>query len=63
MDGFQEIRFRPVTTCSLRAVLNAAGTKDRHAGLAVEEWEALAPSVQISFRKSGTGRAAAVQAE
>ncbi|KQN37136.1 glycosyl hydrolase family 43 [Sphingomonas sp. Leaf407] len=40
---WQSVRFAPVTTRCLRAVLVASGTADRHAGLAVEEWEALAP--------------------
>lgn len=44
VDGFQEVRFAPVTTRCLRAVMDASGAGDRHAGLAVEEWEALSPT-------------------
>jgi hypothetical protein len=44
VDGFQEVHFPPVTTRCLRAVMDASGAEDRHAGLAVEEWEALAPT-------------------
>lgn len=43
-DGFQQVRFPPVTTRCLRAVMDASGAGDRHAGLAVEEWEALSPT-------------------
>ena len=63
VDGFQEIRFRPVITRHLRAVLEAAGTKDRHTGLAVEEWEALTRSAESLLTKSAPRRAAAAQAE
>ena len=44
VDGFQEVRFPTVTTRCLRAVMDASGAGDRHAGLAVEEWEALSPT-------------------
>ncbi|MEG3093254.1 family 43 glycosylhydrolase [Sphingomonas sp. PB1R3] len=43
VDGFRTVRFAPVTTRCLRAVMEASGTGSAHAGLAVEEWEALAP--------------------
>lgn len=43
VEGFQEVRFPAITTRCLRAVMEASGAGDRHAGLAVQEWEALAP--------------------
>lgn len=42
-DGWQTVRFAPVTTRCLRAVFQASGSGKRHAGMAVQEWEALAP--------------------
>jgi hypothetical protein len=41
VDAFQSARFAPVTTRCVRAVLDTAG-----AGVAVQEWEVLAPKVQ-----------------
>jgi len=40
---FSEMRFDPVTTRCLRAILTASGHGRQYAALAVEEWEALAP--------------------
>ncbi|WP_394646932.1 family 43 glycosylhydrolase [uncultured Sphingomonas sp.] len=42
-DRWQTVRFRAITTRCLRAVLDASGAAGRYAGLAVQEWEALAP--------------------
>lgn len=44
--AFQDVTFSPVTTRCLRAVLTASGGNGRYAGLAVQEWEALAPEPQ-----------------
>lgn len=41
--GFHEVRFEPITTRCLRAVFAASASDGRHAAVAVEEWEALAP--------------------
>jgi hypothetical protein len=41
--AFQQTRFAPVTTRCLRAVLQAASTGGTYAGMAVQEWEVLAP--------------------
>ncbi|MCH8686651.1 family 43 glycosylhydrolase [Pedomonas mirosovicensis] len=43
---FQDVRFPPITTRCLRAVLTASGNDGNRAGLAVQEWEVLAPEVQ-----------------
>ncbi len=43
--SFVDVSFDPVTTRCLRAVMDASGKDSQYAGLAVEEWEALAPSV------------------
>ncbi len=43
LDGFQTVRFPAISTRCLRAVMDASGAGERHAGLAVEEWEALSP--------------------
>ncbi|GKW20068.1 glycosyl hydrolase family 43 [Pectobacterium araliae] len=42
----ESVQFAPVTTHCLRAVLEASGEGERHAALAVQEWEALAPTPQ-----------------
>ena len=42
-DVWQAVRFPAITTRCLRAILDASGSAGRHAGLAVQEWEALAP--------------------
>lgn len=49
---FQDVDFPPITTRCLRAVLNASGKNGRYAGLAVQEWEVLAPEAQEP-RQSG----------
>ncbi len=43
---FQEVRFAPVTTRCVRAVLNASGDGRTYAGVAVQEWEMLAPKAR-----------------
>jgi len=40
---FVEVSFQPVTTRCLRAVFDASGEGGQYAGVAVQEWEALAP--------------------
>jgi hypothetical protein len=42
----QSVRFAPVSTRCLRAVFDASGDDGAHAGVAVQEWEALAPDPQ-----------------
>ena len=44
---FQTVAFRPVTTRCLRAVMQASGTGDNHAGMAVQEWEVLAGEARV----------------
>ncbi|MCJ2183580.1 family 43 glycosylhydrolase [Novosphingobium sp. 1949] len=44
---FQAVAFAPVTTRCLRAVMEASGKGAAHAGLAVQEWEALAPEMAL----------------
>jgi hypothetical protein len=41
--AFVDVSFDPVTTRCLRAVFDASGDGQQYAGVAVEEWEALAP--------------------
>jgi hypothetical protein len=44
MGAFAEVKFDPVTTRCLRATFNASGDGQRYAAVAVQEWEALAPT-------------------
>ncbi|KQN93004.1 glycosyl hydrolase family 43 [Sphingomonas sp. Leaf231] len=44
---WQTLRFPAIATRCLRAVLDASGAGTRHAGLAVQEWEALAPRAAV----------------
>jgi len=43
MGSFVDVKFDPVTTRCLRAVFEASGDGQQYAGVAVQEWEALAP--------------------
>jgi hypothetical protein len=43
VNSFVEVKFDPVTTRCLRAVFDASGDGQQYAGVAVQEWEALAP--------------------
>jgi len=43
-DSFADVTFDAITTQCVRAVFNASGSEDRHAAVAVQEWEALAPA-------------------
>ena len=43
-DSFADVTFNPITTQCLRAILNASGHHDHYAAVAVQEWEALAPT-------------------
>jgi hypothetical protein len=43
-EGFVDVTFDAVTTPCLRAVFEASGDEGRYAGVAVQEWEALAPA-------------------
>jgi hypothetical protein len=56
-DGFVGVAFRPVTTRCLRAVLEASSDGRAYAGLAVEEWEALAPEPRPVEVHRGTAAA------
>ncbi|TCP37322.1 family 43 glycosylhydrolase [Sphingomonas sp. BK235] len=58
-DGWHSMTFAPVTTRCLRAILDASGVDGHYAGVAVEEWEALAPRAarrdqQTSAVEAGT---------
>ena len=46
VGSFQTASFAPVTTRCLRAVFDASGTDAGHAGIAVQEWEALGRRIQ-----------------
>jgi len=43
--SFADVSFDPITTQCLRAVFDASGEDGKHAALAVQEWEALAPGI------------------
>lgn len=43
---FQSVAFAPITTRCVRAVFDASGDESGYAGLAVQEWEMLAPFAQ-----------------
>jgi hypothetical protein len=45
LNSFFDVKFDPVTTRCLRAVFDASGDGKKYAGVAVQEWEALAPRV------------------
>lgn len=49
-DAWQAVRFPPITTRCLRALFDASGRPGRYAGVAVQEWEALAPSAAVPSR-------------
>ncbi|WIX25693.1 family 43 glycosylhydrolase [Xanthomonas arboricola pv. corylina] len=46
VDRYEAVSFAPVTTRCMRVVLDASGAGTRHAALAVQEWEVLAPQPQ-----------------
>jgi hypothetical protein len=46
-DAFNEVSFDQVTTTRLRAVFLTSGSGERYAAVAVQEWEALAPTPQM----------------
>ncbi|WP_420239326.1 family 43 glycosylhydrolase [Telmatobacter bradus] len=43
-EYFVDVAFTPVTTACLRVEFTASGKSNRNAGVALEEWEALAPT-------------------
>jgi len=47
VDRFVKVRFPAVTTRCLRAVFTASGASGAYAGMAVQEWEALAPIARM----------------
>jgi hypothetical protein len=49
-DVWQAVQFPAITTRCLRAVFDASGKGTRHAGVAVQEWEALAPRPALAMR-------------
>ncbi|KRA59174.1 glycosyl hydrolase family 43 [Caulobacter sp. Root655] len=61
VDAFQSAAFSPVTTRCVRAVFDASSAQGTYAGLAVQEWEVLAPTVQAP--RSGSGSASACDAK
>ena len=48
VGSFVNVNFDPITTRCLRAVFDASGDGIHYAGVAVEEWEALAPEVILA---------------
>jgi hypothetical protein len=54
-ERFVSVSFAPVTTSCLRAVFTASGKPEHYAGVAVEEWEALAPTPRQLPAKNTTG--------
>lgn len=46
--SFADVNFDPITTRCLRAVFDASGDGIHYAGVAVEEWEALAPKATLA---------------
>ncbi|WP_238475444.1 family 43 glycosylhydrolase [Sphingomonas cavernae] len=56
---FAETRFGPVTTRCIRAVFDASSANGRHAAVAVQEWEVLAPRATAIVRGSVRDAAAA----
>ncbi|KQZ22756.1 family 43 glycosylhydrolase [Caulobacter sp. Root1472] len=61
VDGFQSSRFAAVTARCVRAVFDASGAQGTYAGLAVQEWEVLAPTAQAP--RAGSGSAPACDAQ
>jgi hypothetical protein len=57
VDDFEAAAFAPVTTRCVRAVFDASSAGGTYAGLAVQEWEVLAPTVQPPGAGSGTAPA------
>lgn len=47
LEGWQTVRFPAITTRCLRAVFDASGSAGKYAGVAVREWEALAPRAAV----------------
>jgi Glycosyl hydrolases family 43 len=45
MGSFVDVKFDPIKTRCLRATFNASGDENKHAAVAVQEWEVLAPSI------------------
>lgn len=48
VDGFNELRFDTIVTRRLRATFAASGKDGQYAAVAVQEWEALAPTPVVS---------------
>jgi hypothetical protein len=53
----QSATFAPLTTRCVRAVFDASGAQGAYAGLAVQEWEVLAPTVRAPRPGSGAAPA------
>jgi hypothetical protein len=60
VDDFQSATFAPLTARCFRAVFDASSAQGTYAGLAVQEWELLAPTAQAP--RSGSGSAPACDA-
>ncbi|MPT48650.1 MAG: glycosyl hydrolase family 43 [Sphingobium sp.] len=56
---FEEVGFSPLRTRCLRAVLTASGDGKSYAGMAVQEWEVLAPKAALPVKRSGDATAKA----
>jgi len=57
VDDFEAAAFAPVTTRCVRAVFDASSAGGTYAGLAVQEWEVLAPTIQPPGVGSGSAPA------
>jgi hypothetical protein len=57
VDDFEAAAFAPVTTRCVRAVFDASSAGGTYAGLAVQEWEVLAPTVGPPTAGSGSAPA------
>ncbi|WP_037488363.1 family 43 glycosylhydrolase [Sphingomonas phyllosphaerae] len=55
VDGWQAVRFPAITTRCLRAVFDASGHPGKYAGVAVQEWEALAPRGAVPAKTKPPG--------
>jgi hypothetical protein len=51
-DVWQTVRFPAITIRCLRAVFDASGSAGRFSGLAVQEWETLAPSAALPAKST-----------
>jgi hypothetical protein len=57
VDDVQSAAFTPLTTRCVRALFDASGAQGTYAGLAVQEWEVLAPTARAPRPGSGSAPA------